>query len=152
MLQARSLTHCSQHDCFFLSRSVHSSFFTLSKGSVAVAVRDLSFLGETWVRGFRQICIWIITKSKKKVQILMFHITYPRRRGFRLSQKRKKQEDFLVPSPTKKQPGPEFSNASGWYGRLRGPIPSLLVFNSVQLSQQSFHAWHFLTKIDSSSG
>jgi len=48
-------------------------------------------------------------------------------------QKGEKQKDFLVPSPKKTQPGPDGSNAPGWYGRLRGPISPLSVFNSVQL-------------------
>ena len=38
-----------------------------------------------------------------------------------------------------------------FYKRLRRPISSLSVFNSVQLQQQSFHVWHFLDKVDSSS-
>jgi len=53
--------------------------------------------------------------------------------------------------PKKIQPMPDGSNASGWYGWLRGLISLLSVFNSVQLSQQSFHVWHFLTRIDPSS-
>jgi len=68
------------------------------------------------------------------------------------------KKDFFVPAqPAKKkhrknkQPGPDGSNAASWYGRFRGPISPLLVFNSVQLKLQSFPVWHFLTKIAPSS-
>jgi len=74
-------------------------------------------------------------------------------RGWRLSEKGKKQNDFLVPSPKKTHPGPDGQNASGWYGRLRHerPIsPLSVMINSDQPWQQSFDVtvWHFLDEID----
>ena len=45
------------------------------------------------------------------------------------------------------RPGPNGPNASGWYGRLRGPILTLSVTNCDQLWKQCFHTCHFLDKI-----
>jgi len=63
-------------------------------------------------------------------------------------QKREKIKRFFGTDPKKTQPGQDGSNVSGRYGRLCGPILPVLVINSDQLWQQSFHVWHFLTKID----
>jgi len=72
--------------------------------------------------------------------------------GIEAEQKGKKQKDFLVPSPKKKQPGPDGPNALGWCGRLRGPILPLSLIDSDKLEQQSFHVRHSLEIFAPSSG
>jgi len=50
------------------------------------------------------------------------------------AKKEKNKCCFWYPAQKRTQPGPDGSNASGWYGRLRGPILLLSVINSDQLS------------------
>jgi len=99
--------------------------------------------------------LWIIKPhSAKKLPpaVLISHLCFSAE-GMEAEQKRDKNKQiFWYPAQKKQHPGPDGSNASGSYGRLRGPISSLSVFNSVQPSQQSCHVWHSFTKIDPSSG
>ena len=68
----------------------------------------------------------------------------PRRGGW--AKRAKNKKIFLYPTKKNNQPGPDIRL---WLvQRLRGPISSLSVFNSVQQLQQSFHMWHYLTKIN----
>ena len=52
-------------------------------------------------------------------------------RGDRSELNGKKQQDY--PTQNETRPGPDGPNASGWYGRLRGPISPFSLFNSDQL-------------------
>ena len=63
--------------------------------------------------------------------------------------KKGKKKIFWYPAQKKTQPWSDCSNASCWYGRLRGPILSLSVFriNSFQIWSQSFPLWNFFIKI-----
>ena len=56
------------------------------------------------------------------------------------------------PAQKKKQHSPHFPNASNSYGRLRGPISSLSLLNSDQLSQQYFRVALSLENFAPSSG
>jgi len=56
--------------------------------------------------------------------------------GMEAGKKRKTEKVFLVPTP---RPGPDGTNTSDWYGRLRVQKLTLSVFNHVKSPTQSFH-------------
>ena len=64
-------------------------------------------------------------------------------------QKNTRIKKFLVPNP---RPGLDGPNASGWYGRIRGPILTLSVIICDQFWQESFHVWYFHDKVSPSPG
>jgi len=68
------------------------------------------------------------------------------------AQKEKNKKSCWHPTQKTERPKLDGPNASGLYRWLCGPISPLLQFNSVQLSEQSFHVLHFLDTIAPSFG
>jgi len=88
--------------------------------------------------------------SEPKALILEFdilgaslYLAQPPRGDGSWAKKQPNKKPLWYPAHEKTQPKLDASNASGWYGRLRGPISPLSVINSDQLSQQSFEVLHF---------